>query len=225
MKKKIILILGLVLILGVGLFVGIGMKDNFISEALSKVTNFGDKDKAKEEEVIDPATVDVTKLESYPYNELFKSGKYVLKYEGRLDLDPQDTRSNVTLAVDGENLLWIAEAEGSKIHVLTLGDQSYMIDDASKSYISGTMSNKESSVINGESLEYTGSGNEILYGKEMTYDEYKYDIGTLKYYFYKDELFAIKNDNPIESTVMNIVEFSADVTEDMFTLPSDYTGI
>lgn len=224
MKKKIILIFGLVLILGAGLFVGIGMKDNFISEALSKVTSFGDKNKEKEEEVVDPATVDVTTLSSYPYNELFKSGKYLLKYQGYVDMDPEGTHADVTLAVDGENLLWTTEADGSKSKVLINGDAAYMIDDVSKTYMTGTMSNKEASLINGSSLEYVGSGTETFYGKEMTYDEYNYDIGTLKYYFFKDELFAIKNDNPIESTVMNIIEFSANVTEDMFTLPSGYTG-
>ena len=222
MKKKIILIFGLVLILGAGLFVGIGMKDNFISEALSKIPVFADKEKS--DEVIDPSTVDVTTLASYPYNELFRSGKYLLKYQGYVDLALEGIHADVVIAVDGSNLFWTTEADGSKSKLIVNGNTAYMIDDDSKTYMSGTMSNKESSLINGASLEYVGSGSETFYGKEMTYDEYKYDIGTLKYYFFKDELFAIKNDNPIESTVMNIIEFSADVTDDMFTLPSGYTG-
>ena len=215
MKKKIIIIVLLVVLIAGGVFAGFKLKDKFFnkSESLPKV-----------EEPIDPSTVDITTLPSYQYNEILKSGKYIIKYEGNMTLASGDIAVTMTMAQNGTNLLLVAESGSSKSHILTLGDTSYIIDDVSKSYIEGTMSNKEMSIINVGSLKYNGSGNETLYGKEMTYDEYTYDIGTLKYYFFKDELFAVKNDSSAENTMMNIIEFSGDVSEDMFKLPEGYTG-
>lgn len=169
--------------------------------------------------------VDVTKLLSNPYNELFKSGKYFLKYEGVVDFDPQDMYSTVTIANDGNRFLWVIEAGDSKSHLITIGDQTSMLDDASKTYMVGTMSNKEASLLNVESLEYVESGKEVIDEKKMVYEEYKYDIGTLRYYFYKKELYSIVNTNPIESVNMKIIEFSENVTEEMFTIPDGYKKI
>lgn len=215
MKKKIIIIVLLVVLIAGGVFAGLKLKDKFFNKT---------EEPPKTEEPVDPATVDVTTLPSYQYNELFKSGKYIIKYEGNVTLASGDIDATVTMAQDGANMLLVEESNGSKSQVLTIGDKSYIIDDVSKSYIEGTISNKEMSIINFGSLEYSGSGTETLYGKEMSYDEYTYDIGTLKYYFFKEELFAIKNDSEIENTTMNIIQFSGDVTEDMFKLPEGYTG-
>lgn len=215
MKKKIIIIVLLVVLIAGGVFAGLKLKDKFFNKS---------EEPLKTEEPVDPSTVDVTTLPSYQYNEFLKSGKYIIKYQGNMTLASGNIDATVTMAQNGTNLLLMAEAGDSKSHILTLGDTSYIIDDVSKSYIEGTMSNKEMSIIDVGSLEYAGSGTETLYGKEMTYDEYTYDIGTLKYYFFKEELFAVKNDNSAENTMMNIIEFSGDVTEDMFKLPEGYAG-
>lgn len=172
--------------------------------------------------------IDTSKLVSNPYVELFKSGNYLLKFKGVVDLDPEDIFSNVTFAMQGENGLWIIEAEDSKSHIITKGDTAFMIDQESKSYITGTISNMETSLINGESLVYSSEGEEIINGMRMIYEEYTYDIGTLKFFFNKEDkkkLYAILNTNPVETVMMEIIELSENVTPDMFELPEGYSGI
>ena len=111
--------------------------------------------------------IDTSKLLSNPYVELLKSGRYVLKFRGVVDLDPEDIFSDVTIAREGENSLWIIQAEGSKSHIITKGDTAFMVDDESHTYITGTMSNMETSMINGESLKFSSEGEEIIDGRTM----------------------------------------------------------
>ena len=172
--------------------------------------------------------VDTSKLLSNPYVELLKSGRYVLRFRGVVDLDPEDIFSDVTIAREGENSLWIIQAEGSKSHIITRGDTAFMIDDESRSYITGTMSNMETSMINGESLEFSSEGEEIIDGRTMKYEEYSYDIGKLKFFFDTEDdkkLHAVLNTNPVETVMMEITEFSENVTPDMFEVPEGYSGI
>lgn len=172
--------------------------------------------------------VDTSKLLSNPYVELLKSGRYVLKFRGVVDLDPEDIFSDVTIAREGENSLWIIQAEGSKSHIITKGDTAFMVDDESRSYITGTMSNMETSMINGESLEFSSEGEEIIDGRTMKYEEYSYDIGKLKFFFDTEDdkkLHAVLNTNPVETVMMEITEFSENVTPDMFEVPEGYSGI
>ena len=172
--------------------------------------------------------IDTSKLLSNPYVELLKSGRYVLKFRGVVDLDPEDIFSDVTIAREGENSLWIIQAEGSKSHIITKGDTAFMIDDESHSYITGTMSNIETSMINGESLKFSSEGEEIIDGRTMKYEEYSYDIGKLKFFFDTEDdkkLHAVLNTNPVETVMMEITEFSENVTPDMFEVPEGYSGI
>ena len=172
--------------------------------------------------------IDTSKLLSNPYVELLKSGRYVLKFRGVVDLDPEDIFSDVTIAREGENSLWIIQAEGSKSHIITKGDTAFMIDDESHSYITGTMSNMETSMINGESLKFSSEGEEIIDGRTMKYEEYSYDIGKLKFFFDTEDdkkLHAVLNTNPVETVMMEITEFSENVTPDMFEVPEGYSGI
>ena len=172
--------------------------------------------------------IDTSKLLSNPYVELLKSGRYVLKFRGVVDLDPEDIFSDVTIAREGENSLWIIQAEGSKSHIITKGDTAFMIDEESRSYITGTMSNMETSMINGESLEFSSEGEEIIDGRTMKYEEYSYDIGKLKFFFDTEDdkkLHAVLNTNPVETVMMEITEFSENVTPDMFEVPEGYSGI
>ena len=145
-----------------------------------------------------------------------------------MDLDPEDIFSDVTIAREGENSLWIIQAEGSKSHIITKGDTAFMIDEESRSYITGTMSNMETSIINGESLEFSSEGEEIIDGRTMKYEEYSYDIGKLKFFFDTEDdkkLHAVLNTNPVETVMMEITEFSENVTPDMFEVPEGYSGI
>ena len=172
--------------------------------------------------------IDTSKLLSNPYVELLKSGRYVLKFRGVVDLDPEDIFSDVTIASEGENSLWIIQAEGSKSHIITKGDTAFMVDDESHSYITGTMSNMETSMINGESLKFSSEGEEIIDGRSMKYEEYSYDIGKLKFFFDTEDdkkLHAVLNTNPVETVMMEITEFSENVTPDMFEVPEGYSGI
>ena len=172
--------------------------------------------------------VDTSKLLSNPYVELLKSGRYVLKFRGVVDLDPEDIFSDVTIAREGENSLWIIQAEGSKSHIITKGDTAFMVDDESHSYITGTMSNMDTSMINGESLSFSSEGEEIIDGRTMKYEEYSYDIGKLKFFFDTEDdekLHAVLNTNPVETVMMEITEFSENVTPDMFEVPEGYSGI
>ena len=172
--------------------------------------------------------IDTSKLLSNPYVELLKSGRYVLKFRGVVDLDPEDIFSDVTIAREGENSLWIIQAEGSKSHIITKGDTAFMVDDESHSYITGTMSNMETSMINGESLKFSSEGEEIIDGRTMKYEEYSYDIGKLKFFFDTEDdkkLHAVLNTNPVETVMMEITEFSENVTPDMFEVPEGYSGI
>ncbi len=172
--------------------------------------------------------IDTSNLLSNPYVELLKSGRYVLKFRGVVDLDPEDIFSDVTIASEGENSLWIIQAEGSKSHIITKGDTAFMVDDESHSYITGTMSNMETSMINGESLKFSSEGEEIIDGRTMKYEEYSYDIGKLKFFFDTEDdkkLHAVLNTNPVETVMMEITEFSENVTPDMFEVPEGYSGI
>lgn len=175
-----------------------------------------------------PPQIDTSKLLSNSYVQLFQSQRYLLKFKGIVDLDPEDIFSNVTFAVEGDNVLWTIEAEGSKSHIITKGNTAFMLDEASKSYATGTVSNMETSLVDGDSLVYSSKGEEIIHGMKMIYEEYDYDIGKLKFFFNKKDdkkLYAILNTNPVETVMMEIIEFSENVTPDMFEIPEGYKGI
>lgn len=221
--KKILYILMIIFTMSISL-TGCG-KDDAASE------NQVSEDPASEDatsEDSEAEQVDTSKLLSNPYVELLKSGRYVLRFKGVVDLDPDDIFSDVTIAREGENSLWIIEAEGSKSHIITKGDTAFMIDEESRSYITGTMSNMETSMINGESLKFSSEGEEIIDGRTMKYEEYSYDIGKLKFFFDTEDdekLHAVLNTNPVETVMMEITEFSENVTPDMFEIPEGYSGI
>ena len=227
-KKKILYVLMIILTMSLSL-AGCSKDDaaseNQVSEDAASEDAISGETAPEDSEA---EQVDTSKLLSNPYVELIKSGRYVLKFRGVVDLDPEDIFSDVTIAREGENSLWIIQAEGSKSHIITKGDTAFMVDDESHSYITGTMSNMETSMINGESLKFSSEGEEIIDGRTMKYEEYSYDIGKLKFFFDTEDdkkLHAVLNTNPVETVMMEITEFSENVTPDMFEVPEGYSGI
>ena len=88
---------------------------------------------------------------------------------------------------------------------------------------SGTTSSVKDEKIDTLGITYAGKGKAELNGKEMDYEEYKTDKGTIRYYFDNKKLYAIIIKSGEIETTLVIIELSNKVSADMFEIPTGYT--
>jgi len=170
-------------------------------------------------------------LLSTSYADIMKSGKYFMHYTTDTTVEGKTIKSETEMAVDGSNIFMKTIADGINTHMIVKDKTLYVFNDAEKTYYkmtitntgSGTTSSVKDEKIDTSGITYVGKGKAELNGKEMDYEEYKTDKGTIRYYFDNKKLYAIVIKFDDIETTMVIVELSDKVTADMFEIPTGYT--
>jgi len=170
-------------------------------------------------------------LLSTSYADIMKSGKYFMHYTTDTTVEGKTIKSETEMAVDGSNIFMKTIADGINTHMIVKDKTLYVFNDAEKTYYkmtitntgSGTTSSVKDEKIDTSGITYVGKGKAELNGKEMDYEEYKTDKGTIRYYFDNKKLYAIVIKFDDIETTMEIVELSDKVTADMFEIPTGYT--
>lgn len=137
-----------------------------------------------------------------------------------------------TVAQSGGIIESYSDVGGSVSHTLSLGGNTYFIDDKNKVYFLADTS--EDGGLQGgvdySVAQYVGSGREVLMtGKECDYDEYTCKTGDGKecgVKLYLDEngaLTAIVDYFEDQSIERDVSYFSTEIPEGWLELPADYT--
>jgi hypothetical protein len=170
-------------------------------------------------------------LLSSSYADIMKSGKYFMHYTTDTTVEGKTVKSETEMAVDGSSILMKTTADEINTHMIIKDKTLYVLNDTEKTYYkmtisdtgSGTTSSAKDEKIDTSGITYVGKGKAELNGKEMDYEEYKTDNGTIRYYFDNKKLYAVVIKSDDMETTMVIVELSNKVTADMFEIPTGYT--
>ncbi|HEY5576611.1 MAG TPA: hypothetical protein VIK34_07840 [Clostridiaceae bacterium] len=170
-------------------------------------------------------------LLSSSYADIMKNGKYFIHYNADTKVEEKTIKSETEMAVDGSSILMKTAADGINTRMLIKDKTLYVFNDAKKTYYkmtisdtgSGTTSSVRDEKIDTSGITYAGKGKAELNGKEMDYEEYKTDKGTIRYYFDNKKLYAIVIKSGDVETTMLIIELSNKVSADMFEIPTGYT--
>jgi len=176
-------------------------------------------------------TVSKSDLLSSSYADIMKSGKYFMHYTTDTKVDEKTIKSETEMAVDGSNILMKTATDGINTRMIIKDKTIYVLNDAEKTYYkmtisdtgSGTTSSVKDEKIDTSGITYAGKGKAELNGKEMDYEEYKTDKGTIRYYFDNKKLYAIIIKSGEIETTLVIIELSNKVSADMFEIPTGYT--
>jgi hypothetical protein len=170
-------------------------------------------------------------LISASYADMMKSGKYFMHYTTKTTVEGKINETDCISAYDGNNKSLIIDTDGMKIHEIVKDKTVYVLNDTAKTYYkititdtgTGTTSSVNDLQVGTNGMVYVGKGKAELNGKELDYEEYKTDKGTIRYYFDNKKLYAIVFKSDEMETTMLIVELSNKVTADMFEIPAGYT--
>lgn len=162
-------------------------------------------------------------LLSSTYAQLMRSGRYLMHYRGAVTAEGVTMEMECTLAVDGDTISNTMTTEGMTARTLYLEDTVYSIDDASKTYRKLDIPRDDFDSSFDAELEYVGKGSATVNGREMDYEEYRIEDGTLRFYFDGKTLYAIVTQTEDGEAIMEILELSDQVPDDMLTLPVGYT--
>lgn len=170
---------------------------------------------------------------SKSYVDLMKSGKYVMHYKITVVSNGQSTDIDTTMAINGEQIAATTTTAGVKAHMIIKEKTFYLIDDTNKTYmkfssdtnsaLSGSFKSVEDDKLNTAGIVYTGSGKDTINGKELNYEEYKTEDGTIRYYLDGNKLYAIVAKSGENTMTMLVEELSDKVDASMFEIPSGYT--
>lgn len=170
-------------------------------------------------------------LLSASYAEMMKSGKYFMHFTTKTTVEEQTIEADTQMAIDGSSISMKTAANGISTHMIIRDKTVYVLNDADKTYYkmtisdtgSGTTSSVADEKVDTAGMVYVSKGKAELNGKEMDYEEYKTDQGTVRYYFDNGKLYAVVTKTEKTETVMQIIELSDKVTADMFEIPAGYT--
>lgn len=177
-------------------------------------------------------TENMTDMMSASYVDMMKTGKYLMHYKTTVTSENQNVTSDVTQAIDGANMSMTTNTGEMAIRMIKKDKTVYVLNEEAKTYYkididdtnaSGTTASIEDQVIDTNGITYAGKGRAELNGKEMDYEEYLTDQGTVRYYFDNGKLYAIVFKSADLESVMEIIELSDKVTADMFEIPAGYT--
>jgi len=164
------------------------------------------------------------------YIEIMGSGSYLMKFRSATTIENEVMESETTMAVSGDKTsIHSTTAETDTVIVLMDGN-TYMIDHLTKTVmvIPDTDTEEEPAMpempeagepVDVADIVYVGSGKE----DGLVYEEYRTGSGTqVFYYFDGSDLKKIKTIDEGFESVMEILELSETVPDDVFVIPADY---
>lgn len=169
--------------------------------------------------------VSAPELLSSGYVDIMKDGKFYMRYIATVTTDAGDFESEIATATDGKSTATIMDMMGTKIRTLILDGRFYQIDDASKTYMKMDIPEMEmdSELTEAEDLVYLGKGTDVINGKELPYEEYRTDDGTMRFFMDNKSLYALVIKTADGDMTMIIQELNDKIPAGMLELPTDYT--
>lgn len=194
-----------------------------ISLVFTACGNNAKENKPEEPAPTENATTQMGDLLSTSYSELMKSGTYFMHYNATIDTQEESVSAEFKVAFDGTTISTTVITQGMTMRHLLKDGTTYFLDDTNKTYMKMDIPQNESPLEDTSTMEYTGKGTETLDGKSMDYEEYTIPDGVLRYYFEGKKLSRITIKTTQETSTLEIIELSDQVSPDMVSIPSDYT--
>ena len=161
---------------------------------------------------------------------------YYMKYKTKTeDANGNSITATIELGAKDGNLAM--NSEEMNIGMVKKGDTIYYVMHEQKSIVKYPLTEELQKqfadydvVGNKEEIDesYVGSGKEEVDGAEYYYEEYAskdQEGAKTKYYFDGDELKYLKTIVDDKEEIMEIIEFSDNVKDSLFELPSDYSEV
>lgn len=156
------------------------------------------------------------------YADMMKNNKYLMKYKMTSNFEGESIEIEATVATSGDNMAVTSIAKGIKTTIISKGNKTYMVDHSEKMVIEipqgSAQKNAKENEIETDGLTYVSSGAE----DGLNYEKYSTTNGVIKYYFDGKKLVKIAVEIEGQTSVMNILEMSNNVSDSMFEIPSDY---
>ena len=235
--KKIYSIIGILLVLTL-LMVGCSTEDKIDKQPEVQQTTQSEVDKIDsedpielEEEQEEPEEVkDNEEIYSTRLIEMMQSKNYTMKMNTIVTMEGQQFEVQTTTVVaDGQSATTM---ESDELHMTTIlkGDKAYIVMHEEKMIlVAPNVPDLEEDIgiddIDYSKLEYLGKGKGTFLGNERNYEEYKVDVGKVRYYFDGKELDGMEIIADEGTTIMDIQFYSNEVDMSVFELPKDYMVI
>ena len=170
---------------------------------------------------------------SKSYIDIMGSGNYYMAFRSTTTYEGEMMESETMMTVSGDRTAMHSTTADTDTVMVMMDGNIYMIDHASKTVIVMPQTTAEgdetlpeipdsSEPVEVDDIEYIGSGKE----DGLVYEEYRTESGTqIFYYFDGSDLKKIKTIDESFESVMEILEFSDNVSEDAFEIPADYQQV
>lgn len=235
--KKIYSIIGILLVLTL-LMVGCSTEDKIDKQPEVQQTTQSEVDKIDsedpielEEEQEEPEEVkDNEEIYSTRLIEMMQSKNYTMKMNTIVTMEGQQFEVQTTTVVaDGQSATTM---ESDEVYMTTIlkDDKAYIVMHEEKMIlVAPNVPDLEEDIgiddIDYSKLEYLGKGKGTFLGNERNYEEYKVDVGKVRYYFDGKELDGMEIIADEGTTIMDIQFYSNEVDMSVFELPKDYMVI
>ena len=170
---------------------------------------------------------------SKSYIDIMGSGNYYMAFRSTTTYEGEMMESETMMTVSGDRTAMHSTTADTDTVMVMMDGNIYMIDHASKTVIVMPQTTAEgdetlpeipesSEPVEVDDIEYIGSGKE----DGLVYEEYRTESGTqIFYYFDGSDLKKIKTIDESFESVLEILEFSDNVSEDAFEIPADYQQV
>lgn len=250
--KKIFTIIGLLIIVTI-LMVGCSTEKpetNLIDESSQGEEAIGENEEAEEPvELEEPDELEEEEVASQSQGEvkskvlrdIMSAERYTMKI--KMYVGGEDTETTVTTVVADGNTASTTDFGGSIYRSIEIDDKFYTILDDSKMIIVSDRYEEDDDMddpgteIIYDDLVYVGKGKDTFLGNQRDYEEYKIELGKVRYFFdgndldgmelfiYAEELHDdedIDEDMKDMSMILDIEYFKKEVDMSAFELPKDY---
>ncbi|UJF16467.1 hypothetical protein LZ578_05010 [Jeotgalibaca sp. MA1X17-3] len=197
---------------------------------------------------------EVGKIEEEGYskvlNDIKDMNRYTTKMKSISNVTGYEVESLITNVVADDQTYSLIETENGILEHIEKDDKSYLIMHDSKTIIkSDRYEEEEDNLVSTDptivydDLEYISKGQDTFLGNKRAYEEYKMELGTVKYYFDGEELDGmeitmdmsslIEDDEDFEENeelfgtdevimILDLLSFEKEVDMTVFDLPEDY---
>lgn len=200
------------------------------------VTGCGEKKENNTDTNSTEEKMEDTKSKTYSVlSKVFSGDSYIMTFEGEMDFGEGVEKATMTMAVKGDNIYTDVNSTSQHATVMFKDNTTYVISHDDKMYM--TTQGKDENTIGDETQllskdelaklekeEYT-TGKETIDGTEYEYEEYK-DVEnnmSARYYFNGNDLIYMKSVGADgKEELMKVTKLSSEVSDDLFTVPTDY---
>ena len=243
--KRIDLIIVLVLVLGL-LLVGCTSAEPEVKETNSQEIDQADVDTVKSQDPIiveqneekeeesdeeQSETEEVKETDPEIFSgkliQMMKSKHYTMKMNTIVKMEGKQFEVQTTTVVNGDESATTMKADELYMTTILKGGKAYVVMHDQKMILVSPIPDMEEEEIGLEEIdfskvEYLGKGKGMFLGNERNYEEYKVDVGTVRYYFDGKDLDGMEIIADEGTTIMDVEFYSEDVDESVLELPKDY---